>query len=192
MILVIDNYDSFTFNLVHELQSQGHEVQVRRNDVLTVDGLRDLAPSRIVISPGPGHPQEAGVCCEVIRELGSFIPILGVCLGHQAIGLAFGARIGHAASLKHGEATKIYHDATPLFRGVRSPFEGGRYHSLVVEEEELPPELEVTAFTCDGTIMALSHRAYPIYGVQFHPESILTPEGKTILKNFVQGNGHVG
>jgi len=188
MILVIDNYDSFTFNLVHELRSQGFDAQVRRNDAVTIDDVRRLGPSHLVISPGPGHPRNAGICCDLIRELGPSTPVLGVCLGHQAIGLAFGARIGHAPTLRHGEATRVYHDSGPLFRGVRSPFEGGRYHSLIVEEEGLPAELEVTAFTSEGVIMAMSHRTHPIHGVQFHPESILTPEGKLILRNYVQGN----
>lgn len=187
MILVIDNYDSFTFNLVDELRSQGMKVEVRRNDAITVNDVRGLGPSQIVISPGPGHPRDAGVCLELVREMGPTTPILGVCLGHQAIGLAYGARIGRAPTLKHGEATRVYHESTPLFRGVRSPFEGGRYHSLIVEEEGLPAELEVTAFTSDGLIMAMSHRTRPTVGVQFHPESILTPEGKKILRNFVQG-----
>lgn len=187
MILVIDNYDSFTFNLVDELRSQGMKVEVRRNDEVTIDDVRSLGPSHIVISPGPGHPRDAGICCDLVRDVGPTIPILGVCLGHQVIGLAFGARIERAPTLRHGEATRVYHDSAPLFRGVRSPFEGGRYHSLIVEEECLPVELEVTAFTSDGLIMAMSHRTCPTVGVQFHPESILTPDGKKILRNFVQG-----
>ena len=188
MILVIDNYDSFTFNLVDELRSQGMTVEVRRNDAVTVDDVRGLNPSHVVISPGPGHPRDAGICLDLVREMGPTVPILGVCLGHQVIGLAYGVRIGRAPTLKHGEATRVYHDSAPLFRGVRSPFDGGRYHSLIVEEEGLPAELEVTAFTSDGLIMAMSHRTHPTYGVQFHPESILTPDGKKILRNFVQGH----
>jgi anthranilate synthase/aminodeoxychorismate synthase-like glutamine amidotransferase len=186
MILVIDNYDSFTFNLVDELRSHGGSVEVRRNDALSAEDVRTLGPTHIVISPGPGHPRDAGICCDVVRELGPTTPILGVCLGHQAIGLAFGAKVDRAPTLKHGESTQVYHDSTPLFRGIRSPFRGGRYHSLVVEERDLPDELAVTAFTSDGIIMAISHRAYPVHGVQFHPESILTPDGKKILRNFVQ------
>ncbi len=186
MILVIDNYDSFTFNLVDELRSRGASVEVRRNDALSVEDVRALRPSHVVISPGPGHPRNAGICCDVIRELGPTTPILGVCLGHQAIGLAFGAKVDRAPILKHGESTLVYHESTPLFRGVRSPFRGGRYHSLVVDERDLPMKLIITAFTSDGVIMALSHRTYPIHGVQFHPESILTPDGRYILRNFVQ------
>lgn len=187
MILVIDNYDSFTFNLVDALRAQGNVVEVRRNDAVTVQNVRTLVPSHIVISPGPGHPRDAGICCDLVRELGPSTPILGVCLGHQAIGLAFGARIERAPILKHGEATRVYHDSTAFFRGVRSPFQGGRYHSLIVDEESFPPELAITAFTSDGLIMAMSHRTHPIHGVQFHPESILTPDGGKILRNFVQG-----
>ncbi|MBI1826484.1 MAG: anthranilate phosphoribosyltransferase [Planctomycetes bacterium] len=186
MILVIDNYDSFTFNLVDELRSHGAIVDVRRNDALTVEGIRRLRPSHIVISPGPGHPRDAGICCDLIRELAPTTPILGVCLGHQAIAIAFGARINRATTPRHGEASRIYHDSGPLFRGVRSPFQGGRYHSLIVEEAGLPEELSITAFTSDGVIMALSHREFEVHGVQFHPESILTPDGKKILRNFVQ------
>src|ERR1043166_3227878 len=185
MILVIDKYDSFTFNLVHELRTQGATVQVHRNDSIDIASIALLAPSHMVISPGPGHPRDAGICCALIRELGTKIPTLGVCLGHQAIGHAFGARIGRCDSLKHGEATSVYHDSTALFRGVGSPFPAGRYHSLVVEEEGLPGEFEITAFTRYGIIMGLSPRDYPIHGVQFHPESILTPEGRTILRNFL-------
>jgi anthranilate synthase/aminodeoxychorismate synthase-like glutamine amidotransferase len=189
MILVIDNYDSFTFNLVHALRSFGCAVAVYRNDALTVARIRELAPTHIVISPGPGHPANSGICPELIRELAPQVPILGVCLGHQAIGMVYGGRIGRTADLRHGEASRVYHEEHPLYRGVRNPFEGGRYHSLVVEEDGLPAELAVTAYTSDGTIMGLAHRKYPLHGVQFHPESILTPEGPTILRNFLAGNG---
>jgi anthranilate synthase component II len=186
MILVIDNYDSFTFNLVHELRALGETVAVHRNDTLSLSQIHEMSADAIVISPGPGHPKDAGVCCEVIRELGPMTPIFGVCLGHQAIGYTFGATIGLVNTLAHGEASRIYHDPTPLFRGVRNPFDAGRYHSLMVEEEKLPGTLMPTAFTSDGIIMAMSHRDYPIHGVQFHPESILTPEGRILLKNFVE------
>ncbi len=189
MILVIDNYDSFTFNLVHQLRSFGCEVAVYRNDALGVERVRELHPTHIVISPGPGHPADSGICPQLVRELAPEIPILGVCLGHQAIGLVYGGRIGRGTDLRHGEASRVYHDDVPLFRGVRNPFDAGRYHSLVVEEEGLPPDLAVTAYTSDGTIMAVSHREFPLHGVQFHPESILTPEGPTILRNFLAGNG---
>jgi anthranilate synthase component 2 len=185
MILVIDNYDSFTFNLVHELRALGETVVVHRNDALTVEQIRAISPCSIVISPGPGHPEDAGICCEVIRKLGPTTPVLGVCLGHQAVGFTFGGTIGAVSTIQHGEASRVYHDPVPLFRGIRNPFNAGRYHSLVVEEEQLPESLIPTAFTSDGIIMAMSHRDYPIHGVQFHPESILTPEGRTILTNFV-------
>ncbi|MBI4718650.1 MAG: aminodeoxychorismate/anthranilate synthase component II [Planctomycetes bacterium] len=188
MILVVDNYDSFTFNLVDELRSQGAEVEVRRNDALSLADVRALDPSHIVISPGPGHPREAGICLDLVRGAGPTVPILGVCLGHQAIGLAYGARIARAPAPRHGEPSGIYHDSTPLFRGIRSPFAAGRYHSLVIDEEGLPSELEVTAFTSDGLIMGVAHRRHPTFGVQFHPESILTPEGGKLLRNFVQEN----
>ncbi len=186
MILVIDNYDSFTFNLVHELRALGETVNVHRNDALDLAQIRELDARSIVISPGPGHPKDAGICCEVIRELGPTTPILGVCLGHQAIGYTFGASIGAVNIIQHGESSRIYHDPAPLFRGVRNPFDAGRYHSLVVEEEGLPKSLKPTAFTSDGIIMAMSHVDYALHGVQFHPESILTPEGRTILRNFVE------
>jgi anthranilate synthase/aminodeoxychorismate synthase-like glutamine amidotransferase len=187
MILVIDNYDSFTFNLVHQLRSFGCEVTVARNDALDVEGVRQLRPTHIVISPGPGHPADAGICPQLVRELAPEIPILGVCLGHQAIGMVYGGRIGRTADLRHGEASRVYHDDVPLFRGIRNPFDAGRYHSLIVEEEGLPAELAVTAYTSDGTIMALQHRKFPLHGVQFHPESILTPEGPAIMHNFLAG-----
>jgi anthranilate synthase/aminodeoxychorismate synthase-like glutamine amidotransferase len=173
MVLVIDNYDSFTFNLVHELQRLGRQVLVRRNDAVTVEDVRSMRPERIVISPGPGHPSAAGICCDLIRDCSQTIPILGVCLGHQAIGHAFGARVIHADRLVHGEASRVFHDPVPLFRGVRNPFPAGRYHSLVIDEETLPSEFQVTAFTSEGAIMAVSHRTFPLHGVQFHPESIL-------------------
>jgi len=185
MIAVIDNYDSFTFNLVELLRTLDREVRVFRNDAVSVGQLRELSPSHVVLSPGPGHPREAGICCDVIRELGATTPILGVCLGHQAIGHALGAVVGVTDRLCHGEATPVYHDPVPLFQGVRNPFWAGRYHSLVIDEATLPETLMPTAYTTDGLVMAVSHRERPIHGVQFHPESILTPDGPTIMRNFL-------
>ena len=184
MIAIIDNYDSFTYNLVQYFNERGVEVRVFRNDALSVEELRHLAPARLVISPGPGNPDEAGVSNRVIAELGQAVPTLGVCLGHQCIGAVFGARVVRAPRLMHGKSSLVVHSGDPLFAGVPSPFEAGRYHSLIVEGP-LPPELQLTASTLDGEIMALRHRTYPIYGVQFHPESVLTPYGRQILKNFL-------
>ncbi len=185
MIAVIDNYDSFTYNLVQYLGELGAEVRVFRNDAITVEDLDALEPSHIVISPGPGDPSEAGISRRVIRELGARRPVLGVCLGHQCIGDAFGGRVVRAGRLFHGKTSPIYHYGEGLFRGLPSPFEATRYHSLIVAEP-LPAELEVTAFTTDGEVMGLRHRRYPIFGVQFHPESILTQGGKQVLRNFLQ------
>ncbi|MGC8782295.1 MAG: anthranilate synthase component II [Anaerolineae bacterium] len=185
MIAIIDNYDSFTYNLVQYLGELGAEVRVFRNDAISVEALDALAPSHIVISPGPGDPSEAGISREVIRELGPRRPILGVCLGHQCIGDAFGGRVTRARRLVHGKTSPIYHYGEGLFRGLPSPFEATRYHSLIVAEP-LPAELEVTAFTTEGEVMGLRHRRHPIFGVQFHPESILTQGGKQVLQNFLQ------
>ncbi len=185
MIAVIDNYDSFTYNLVQYLGELGAEVRVFRNDAITVEELDALEPSHIVISPGPGDPSEAGISRQVIRELGARRPILGVCLGHQCIGDAFGGRVVRADRLFHGKTSPIYHYGEGLFRGLPSPFEATRYHSLIVAEP-LPDELEVTAFTTDGEVMGLRHRRHPIFGVQFHPESILTQGGKQVLQNFLR------
>jgi len=184
MIVVIDNYDSFTYNLVQYLGELGAQVRVYRNDAATPESIRSLEPSHIVISPGPGNPSDAGISKQVIRELGPEIPILGVCLGHQCIGEAFGGKVERAPRLMHGKVSPIYHYSEGLFMGVSSPFEATRYHSLIVEEP-LPEELKGTAFTRQGELMGLRHREYPIYGLQFHPESILTRDGKTILKNFL-------
>lgn len=186
MILVIDNYDSFTYNLVQLMGELGAELCVARNDQITLDQIRDLAPTHIVISPGPGTPDDSGVSLEAIRELGPTTPILGVCLGHQGIGQVFGGRVVRAPRLMHGKTSLVYHKETPLFTGVPSPFEATRYHSLIVEEP-LPEALEATAFTEQGEIMGLRHRAYPVVGVQFHPESILTRFGPRILQNFLEG-----
>lgn len=186
MILVIDNYDSFTYNLVQQMGEIGADLRVIRNDQITLDGVRDLAPDKIVISPGPGTPDDSGVSLEILAELGSETPILGVCLGHQAIGQVFGGKVVRAPRLMHGKTSMVYHRETPLFTGVPSPFEATRYHSLIVPEP-LPDALEVTAFTEEGDVMALRHREYPVAGVQFHPESILTGFGPRILQNFLEG-----
>ena len=184
MIAVIDNYDSFTYNLVQYLGELGAEVCVFRNDSVTAERLDELNPSHIVISPGPGEPVDAGVSCEVIRELGPKRPVLGVCLGHQCIGEAFGGKVVRAPRLMHGKTSPVYHYGGSLFQGVPSPFEATRYHSLIVADP-LPAELEATAFTKEGELMGLRHKHYPIYGVQFHPESILTASGRQILRNFL-------
>jgi anthranilate synthase/aminodeoxychorismate synthase-like glutamine amidotransferase len=185
MILVIDNYDSFTYNLVQYFGELGAELCVARNDQITLNEIRALAPSHIVISPGPGTPDDSGVSLEVLRELGPSLPVLGVCLGHQAIGQVFGGVVKRAPYLMHGKTSLIYHHGTDVFTGLPTPFEATRYHSLIVEESSLPEVLEVTARTIDGEIMGLRHRAYPVVGVQFHPESILTAHGKTMLQNFL-------
>lgn len=185
MILVIDNYDSFTYNLVQFLGELGAELKVYRNDQITVDGIRALAPEKIIISPGPCTPNEAGVSMDVIRELGAEIPLLGVCLGHQSIGQVYGGVVKRAPYLMHGKTSQIHHKGEGLFEGLPSPMKATRYHSLIVERESLPADLEVTAETEDGLIMAVKHRQHPVYGVQFHPESILTEGGKQLLKNFL-------
>lgn len=186
MVLVIDNYDSFTYNLVQYLGELGEKVQVVRNDKITMDELESLRPARIVISPGPCTPAEAGISCEVIRHLASRIPILGVCLGHQCIGAAFGGRIVRAGRLMHGKTSMIQHDGRTLFQTLPNPFEATRYHSLLVERETLPACLEVSAETAEGEIMGLRHREHLVEGVQFHPESILTRVGKDLLRNFLR------
>jgi len=185
MILVIDNYDSFTYNLVQYLGELGATLHVARNDALDVDAVARLAPERIVISPGPGNPDQAGVSLEVIRRLGATTPILGVCLGHQAIGQAFGATVGRARTQMHGKTSDIRHDGRGVFAGLSNPFVATRYHSLVVLPDTVPADLEVTARAEDGEVMGLRHRRYPVEGVQFHPESILTVEGKRLLANFL-------
>jgi anthranilate synthase/aminodeoxychorismate synthase-like glutamine amidotransferase len=185
MILVIDNYDSFTYNLVQYLGELGARLEVARNDALDVDGVARLAPERIVISPGPGNPDQAGVSLDVIRRLGPSTPILGVCLGHQAIGQAFGATVARARAQMHGKTSEIRHDGQGVFAGLSNPFVATRYHSLVVLADTVPPDLEVTARAEDGEVMGLRHRRYPVEGVQFHPESILTVEGKRLLANFL-------
>lgn len=185
MILVIDNYDSFTFNLVQYLAELGAEVAVYRNDEIDLSKIVTLNPEGIVISPGPGRPEVAGISVAVARELGQKTPVLGVCLGHQAIGYAFGGAIVPAPRLMHGKTSQISHNDETLFSDLPNPFVATRYHSLVVERESLPPELRVTAESEDGSIMGLQHETLPVFGVQFHPESILTAEGKKLLKNFL-------
>jgi anthranilate synthase component 2 len=185
VLLIIDNYDSFTYNLAQYLGELGAEVRVERNDRLTVDEVAALAPERIVVSPGPCTPNEAGISLELIQKLGGRIPILGVCLGHQAIGQAYGGKVVRAARVMHGKTSKIFHDEEGLFRGLPNPIEATRYHSLVVEPASLPDCLTVTAKTWDEEIMGLAHRELPVWGVQFHPESILTPSGKQLLANFL-------
>ena len=190
MLLMIDNYDSFTFNLVQYLQALGAEVEVVRNDAMSVDGIAELAPERIVISPGPCTPNEAGVSLEVIRRMGASTPILGVCLGHQSIGQAYGGTVVRAGNIMHGKTSRIRHEGRGVFAGLPDAYEATRYHSLVVERGSLPAELEITAWTEneDGSfeeIMGLRHREHPVEGVQFHPESILTEHGHALLKNFL-------
>jgi anthranilate synthase component II len=185
-ILVIDNYDSFVYNLVQELGELGAEPEVFRNDAIEVDAIRRTKPDAVVISPGPGRPESAGISMEAVAEIGSTIPLLGVCLGHQCIGQAFGGRIVAAPALMHGKTSEIHHDGSGIFRGLPNPFVATRYHSLVVAPDSVPPELDVTARTSDGVIMGLRHRTLPIEGVQFHPESILTPSGPSLLDNFLE------
>jgi anthranilate synthase component II len=186
MILMIDNYDSFTYNLVQYLQELGQLVKVYRNDVLTIKDIRALNPGKIVISPGPGRPEDAGISCQLIGEFCGKIPILGVCLGHQAIGYHFGGKIIRAKKLMHGKVSKIYHNQKDIFRNIPNPFLATRYHSLLVEKKSLPECLEITAWTREEEIMGLKHKTYPLWGVQFHPESILTKSGKAILDNFIK------
>ncbi len=186
MILVIDNYDSFTYNLVHLVGTHTEDLEVVRNDAWTVDDVRERKPQGILISPGPGRPAEAGITEPVIRELGATTPILGVCLGHQAIGEVFGGRITYAPTLMHGKTSEIRHDDSGVFRGVANPFTATRYHSLIVDREGLPDVLEITAETDDGVIMGLRHRGQPVEGIQFHPESVLTSEGPRIIDNWLE------
>ncbi|MBS0575803.1 MAG: aminodeoxychorismate/anthranilate synthase component II [Proteobacteria bacterium] len=191
MLLMIDNYDSFTFNLVQYFGELGANVKVVRNDALDVDGIAALAPTHIVISPGPGTPDDAGVSLDVLQQLGGRIPILGVCLGHQSLGQAFGAKVVRAGRIMHGKTSKVHHRGQGVFAGLPDPFEATRYHSLIVAEASLPDCLEVTAWTCneDGSreaIMGLRHRQHRIEGVQFHPESILTEHGHALLRNFLE------
>ncbi len=186
MNVIIDNYDSFTYNLYQYVGSIQPEIKVFRNDKITVEELEQLNPEHIILSPGPGFPAEAGICIPVIKELSGKIPILGVCLGHQAIGEAFGGKIVHAPVLMHGKADKMFlEENCPLFAGLGKEIEAARYHSLMIEQKSLPNCLRVTAHSHDGCIMAVQHREYPVFGIQFHPESVLTPQGMTIVRNFL-------
>ncbi|KPU43594.1 aminodeoxychorismate/anthranilate synthase component 2 [Oxobacter pfennigii] len=186
MLVMIDNYDSFTYNLYQYIGEIYSNIKVIRNDKTTVDEIWDLKPKGIVLSPGPGRPEDAGICAGVIKELGKEIPILGICLGHQAIGHAYGGKVVGAEVIMHGKTSIISHDSDGLFKGISQPLNVMRYHSLVVDKEDFPDELNVTAQTKDGVIMGVRHKKYHVYGLQFHPESIMTEQGKDILKNFVE------
>lgn len=186
MILIIDNYDSFTYNLVQYLGELGADLKVVRNDQITLAGIAELSPEKIVLSPGPCTPDEAGITLDVIRTFAGRIPLLGVCLGHQAMGQAFGGRVIRAPYLMHGKTSRILHDGRTIFRGIDNPFVATRYHSLIVERESLPEDLEISATTSDGLIMGLRHRHFNCEGVQFHPESIMTADGKRLLRNFLE------
>lgn len=187
MILLLDNYDSFTYNLYQYLSELGADVLVKRNDEVSVGDVAALAPERIVISPGPCTPNEAGISVGLIRELGEQVPVLGVCLGHQAIGAAYGGAVVRAPTVMHGKLSAVHHDGAGVFAGLPNPFQATRYHSLIVRRADLPACLEVTAWTDDGLIMGLRHRQHPVEGVQFHPESIMTEAGKALLRNFLDG-----
>jgi len=186
MILVIDNYDSFTYNLVQYLGEMGEEIAVYRNDKIDINAIKKMNPEKIVISPGPGRPEGAGISKEVIKTFEGIVPILGVCLGHQCIGEVYGSVIVRAKNIMHGKVSEIYHEGVDIFKGITSPFEATRYHSLLIDPETLMDPLEVIAKTKDNEIMAVRHKEKPIWGVQFHPESILTREGKKLLKNFIE------
>jgi anthranilate synthase/aminodeoxychorismate synthase-like glutamine amidotransferase len=188
MILMIDNYDSFTYNLVHSIAGLGEEVRVERNDALCLEDIRQMKPAAIFISPGPCSPKEAGISVEVIRHFSAALPILGVCLGHQAIGYAFGGEVVRAKRIMHGKTSMIFHDGQTIYRGLPNPFEATRYHSLIVERETLPKCLEISAWTEHGEIMGVRYPGYQVEGVQFHPESILTPSGDLLIKNFIRSS----
>jgi anthranilate synthase/aminodeoxychorismate synthase-like glutamine amidotransferase len=184
-ILLLDNYDSFTYNLVQALRVLGAEVIVRTNDDIGLEEAQDLEPTHLVVSPGPGRPEAAGESMKLIVGLLEQVPILGVCLGHQALAAALGGTVNHARELRHGKASPVYHDSSSIYAGLPNPFEAGRYHSLAVMEDDLPDDLVVTSFTSDGVIMGIRHRSFPVEGVQFHPESLLTPHGDLLLRNFL-------
>ena len=189
MILMIDNYDSFTFNIVQYLGQMGEDVQVYRNDKITLDEIRKLNPQAIFLSPGPCTPREAGITVDVIREFHTSVPLMGICLGHQSIGYAFGGDVVRAARVMHGKVSPVHHDGKTIFAGLPNPFTAGRYHSLLVSSETLPDCLEISAQTAEGEIMGLRHKEYPVEGIQFHPESVLTPQGKRIIRNFLKYTG---
>jgi len=186
MVLVIDNYDSFTYNLVQYLGELGAEMQVFRNDKISIEEAVALKPEKVLVSPGPCTPKEAGISCDIIREFGPRVPLLGVCLGHQSIGEVYGGKVVRAERLMHGKTSPILHHGESVFKGLPSPFEATRYHSLIVERESLPDCLKITAETAEGEIMGFQHTEHPVHGVQFHPESILTPDGKKLLRNFLE------
>ncbi|MCX6013711.1 MAG: aminodeoxychorismate/anthranilate synthase component II [Chloroflexi bacterium] len=190
MLLLIDNYDSFTYNLYQYLCELGEDVVVVRNNKVNINQIKEMAPQRIVISPGPGRPEQAGISNEVITQLGKDIPILGVCLGHQCIGYSFGATVSRAGEIKHGKSSLIYHNDKGVFHGLPNPFEAIRYHSLAVMRDGLPDYLEISAWTANGIIMGIRHKKLPVEGVQFHPESIMTKDGKQLLTNFLTSGGN--
>jgi len=192
MILMIDNYDSFTYNLVQHLGQLGEEVAVHRNDAITLDEIEAMKPEAIFLSPGPCSPEQAGITVDVVRRFHRYVPLMGVCLGHQAIGQAFGGRVVRAGRIMHGKTSPILNDGRTIFKGLPNPFPAGRYHSLIVERESFPDCLEVSAETEEGEIMGLRHRTLPVEGIQFHPESILTPQGKRIIRNFFAAHRQKG
>lgn len=189
MILMIDNYDSFTYNIVQYLEQMGEEVKVFRNDNITTEAIKRLKPAAVFLSPGPRTPREAGITVDVVREFYKTVPIMGVCLGHQSIGYAFGADVVRAGRIMHGKTSPVKHDGQTIFTGLPNPFPAGRYHSLIVARETLPAFLEISAETDEGEIMGLRHKEYPVEGIQFHPESVLTPQGKRIIRNFLKYTG---
>ncbi|MBT1278869.1 aminodeoxychorismate/anthranilate synthase component II [Thermoanaerobacter sp. CM-CNRG TB177] len=191
MILIIDNYDSFTYNLYQYVGEMNHKIFVIRNDEVSVKDIEKLNPEKIILSPGPGRPENAGICVDVIKSLGDKIPILGICLGHQAIGYAYGAKIVKANKIMHGKTSLVFHKGEEIFKDIKNPIEAMRYHSLVIDRQTLPRDLEITAYTEEGVIMGVRHKMYPVYGLQFHPESILTEQGKEILRNFLEVRYHV-
>ena len=185
-ILVIDNYDSFTFNLVQLIGKFTHDIIVKRNDKITLDEIREINPDKIVISPGPGIPKDSGISIDVIKTIGHDTPLLGVCLGHQAIGEVFGAKVINAIDLMHGKSSSVQHNNVGIYKDIKPNFDAGRYHSLIIDSNSIPDELEITSQTEEGIIMGVKHKTYPIEGIQFHPESILTPEGEMIIKNWLE------
>ncbi len=187
MILMIDNYDSFTYNLVQYIGKTGADIKVFRNDKIDVETIREMKPSKIVLSPGPGHPDESGICTDIVTKLGEEIPILGVCLGHQVIGMVYGGKIERAESLFHGKTSKIIHDSKRIYTGLKNPLVATRYHSLVLSRENFPDDVIVSSETEDGVIMGIRHKKHPVEGVQFHPESVLTEEGEKLIINFLMG-----